>query len=76
MGTITTDAIRAKHETARAVFIAVLREGRIITTRIAPELCVVRAEGKPATVTPLRDVRASIDGPSPQRVADWPKGAA
>lgn len=76
MGTITTDAIRAKHQTPRTVFVEVRREGQIITTRIAPELRVEREAGKLATVRPLRDVRASIDGPNPVRVADMPKGAA
>lgn len=76
MGNITADAIKAKHTFPRTVFIAVQREGVVIKTRIAPELRLEREAGKPATVQPLRDVRASIDGPNPQRVADVPKGAA
>lgn len=73
---ITARAIRAKHETPRCVAIIVRREGMVIKTRIAPELRLEREAGKPATVQPLRDVRPAFDGPSPQRVAAWPKGAA
>lgn len=61
---------------ARVVAIEVRRGRDVLVRKLAPHLRVVREEGKPATVTPLRDVRASIDGPNLQRVADVPRGAA
>lgn len=73
---ITARAIRAKHETPRCVAIIVKHGRDVITERLAPHLRVVREEGKPATVVPLRDVRPAFDGPNPQRVADVPPGAA
>ena len=78
MESITTAAIAAKHEhpRARCVCAIVIREGVVITRRVAPGLEVIREDGQPARVEPLRDVRPSIDGPNPQRVAEVPKGAA
>lgn len=61
---------------ARTIAIEVRRGRDVLVRKIAPHLRVVREEGKPARVEPLRDVRASIDGPNPGRVADVPKGAA
>lgn len=77
MSKITSTAIRAKHEHhARCVAIIVKHGRDVITRRIAPHLEVIREDGKPARVEPLRDVRPVFDGPNPQRVAAWPKGAA
>lgn len=61
---------------ARVVAIEVRRGRDVLVRKLAPHLRVVREEGKPARVEPLRDVRASIDGPNPLRVAEGPKGAA
>ena len=76
MSKVTAEAIKAKHTFPRTVFIVVRHKGKVIKTRIAPELRLEREEGKPATVVPLRDVRPAFDGPNPQRVADVPPGAA
>jgi hypothetical protein len=76
MDRITVEAIRAKHETPRCVCAIVVRDGVVITSRISPALRLVRDDGLPPRVDPPREQRASIDGPSPQRVAEWPKGAA
>ena len=61
---------------ARVIAIEVRRGRDVLVRKLAPHLRVVREEGKPATVHPLRDIRATIDGPNLQRVADAPKGAA
>lgn len=61
---------------ARVVAIEVRRGRDVLVRKLAPHLRVVREEGKPATVVPLRDVRPAFDGPNPQRVADVPPGAA
>lgn len=61
---------------ARVIAIEVRRGRDVLVRKLAPHLRVVREAGKPATVTPLRDVRPAFDGPNPQRVAEVPKGAA
>ena len=61
---------------ARVIAIEVRRGRDVLVRKLAPHLRVVREPGQPAKVVPLRDVRASIDGPNPQRVADLPRGAA
>ncbi len=76
MQKVTRKISAAKKEPMRCVAIIVMHGRDVITRRIAPHLEVIREDGQPARVEPLRDVRASIDGPNPQRVAAWPKGAA
>lgn len=63
-------------EHARTIAVEVRRGRDVLVRKIAPHLEVIREDGQPPRVEPLRDVRASIDGPSPHRVAAWPKGAA
>lgn len=60
----------------RTIAIEVRRGRDVLVRKLAPHLEAIREPGQPAKVVPLRDVRASIDGPDPQRVADVPKGAA
>lgn len=52
---------------------------KVIDAKPEPVRCVAIIVKRGREVITARispELRASIDGPSPQRVADWPKGAA